>query len=106
MCIYILYIYIYIYIYIDRYRYVYIHIYIYTYILTTVFKNDKSLKMLFRQIKWSILTILHYPLIKDIYTPMSQLSTATSKNPSVVNTICISSFRSTHVITCRKLRLK
>ena len=36
----------------------------------------------------------------------SQLSIATSKNPSVVNTICISSFRYTHVITSRKFRLK
>ena len=35
-----------------------------------------------------------------------QLSTVTSKNPSVVNTTCISSFRYTHVITYRKLRLK
>ena len=35
-----------------------------------------------------------------------QLSIATSKNPSVVNTICISSFRYTHVITSRKFRLK
>ena len=31
---------------------------------------------------------------------------ATSKNPSVVNTICISSFYNIHVITCVKFRLK
>ena len=35
-----------------------------------------------------------------------QLSIATSKNPSVVNTICISSFRYTYAITSRKIRLK
>ena len=35
-----------------------------------------------------------------------QLSIATSKNRSVVNTICISSFRYTHVITCSRFRLK
>ena len=34
-----------------------------------------------------------------------QLSIATSKNPSKANTICISSFRYTHIITYRKLRL-
>ena len=31
---------------------------------------------------------------------------ATSNNPSVVNTICISSFRYTHVITYRRFQLK
>ena len=35
-----------------------------------------------------------------------QLSIATSKNPSVMNTICINSFRSTHVINSTKFRLK
>ena len=35
-----------------------------------------------------------------------QLSIATSKNLSVMNTICINSFRYTHVITSTKLRLK
>ena len=35
-----------------------------------------------------------------------QLSAATSKNPSVMNTICITSFRYTDVITSTKLRLK
>ena len=35
-----------------------------------------------------------------------QLSIATSKNLSVLNTICISSFCYTHTITYRKLRLK
>ena len=34
-----------------------------------------------------------------------QLSIATSKNPSKANTICISSFRYTHIITYRILRL-
>ena len=34
-----------------------------------------------------------------------QLSIATSKNPSVVNTICIDSFHY-NVITCARLRLK
>ena len=34
-----------------------------------------------------------------------QLSIATSRNPSVVNTICISSFSNTHVIMYRKLSL-
>ena len=38
-----------------------------------------------------------------IYTYISgQLSIATFKNPSVAITICISSFRYTHVITCAK----
>ena len=32
------------------------------------------------------------------------LSIATSKNPSVMNTICINSFRCTHVITLTKIR--
>ena len=40
-----------------------------------------------------------YIYIYDIYQ-------TTSKNLSVVNTICISSFRYTHVITSRKFRLK
>ena len=35
-----------------------------------------------------------------------QLSIATSKNRSVVNTICISSIRYTHVITCAIFYLK
>ena len=35
-----------------------------------------------------------------------QLSVATSNNASVLNTICISSFRYTHVITSRKFQLK
>ena len=35
-----------------------------------------------------------------------QLSLATSKNSSVVNTICINLFRYTHVITSAKFRLK
>ena len=35
-----------------------------------------------------------------------QLSVATSKNPSVVNTRCSNSFRYTHVITSTKYRLK
>ena len=35
-----------------------------------------------------------------------QLSMATSKNPSVVNTICISSLCYTHVITSVRFRLK
>ena len=39
------------------YVHIYIYIYIYIYIFRTVFKNDKSLKMLLRQIKCSILTI-------------------------------------------------
>ena len=34
------------------------------------------------------------------------ISIATSNNPSVVNTICIRSFRYTHAITSRKLLLK
>ena len=33
-------------------------------------------------------------------------SIATSQNPSVVNVICISSFRYTHEITCAKFGLK
>ena len=35
-----------------------------------------------------------------------QLSIATSKNPSVVNTICIRSFHYSHVITSAKFQLK
>ena len=35
-----------------------------------------------------------------------QLSIATSHNPSVMNTICISSSRCKYVITCARLRLK
>ena len=35
-----------------------------------------------------------------------QLSIATSNNPSLVNTICIISFRYTHVITSRKFQFK
>ena len=35
-----------------------------------------------------------------------QLSIATSNNPSVVNIICINSFRYTHVITSTTFRLK
>ena len=37
---------------------------------------------------------------------IGQLSIATSNNPSVVNTICIGSFRYTPVIASRKIRLK
>ena len=48
-----------------------------------------------------ILLDMHQP--KHIY--IGQLCMATSKNPSVVNAICISSFHYTHVITYRKLRL-
>ena len=36
----------------------------------------------------------------------SQLSIATLKNPPVVNKICISSFRDTHVIISRTFQLK
>ena len=36
---------------------------------------------------------------------LGQLSITTSKNPSVMNTICINSFRY-NVITCVRLRLK
>ena len=36
----------------------------------------------------------------------SQLSIATSKNPSVVNTICMCSFRCTHLIICASFPLK
>ena len=41
------------------------------------------------------------------FKPLSgQLSISTSNNPSVVNTICISSFRYTHMIISRKFQLK
>ena len=45
-------------------------------------------------------------IYKYIQSHSGQLSRATSNNPSVVNTICIRSFRYTHVITSRKLQLK
>ena len=44
--------------------------------------------------------VLYWALI-----PPGQPFVATSKNTSVVNNICISSFRYTHVITSRKFQL-
>ena len=41
-----------------------------------------------------------------VYGHSGQLSIATSNNHSVVNTICIISFRYTHVITSRKFQFK
>ena len=35
-----------------------------------------------------------------------RIAIATSKNPPVINTICISSFRYTHVITSRNFQLR
>ena len=46
------------------------------------------------------------PRIQKLIDRLGQLSIATSKNPSVMNTICINSFRYTHVITSTKFRLK
>ena len=46
------------------------------------------------------------PSIQKLIDRLGQLSIATSKNPSVMNTICINSFRYTHVITSTKFRLK
>ena len=70
------------YVYKTKYLYIYLYIYIYIYIYINIYIY--------------------------IYTYMyiGQLSIATSNNPSVVNTICIGSFRYTPVIASRKIRLK
>ena len=71
-------IYISLYLYISISIYIYIFIYLYRYIFIYIY----------------------------ISLCIGQLSIATSKNPSVMNTICINSFCYTHVITSTKLRLK
>ena len=63
-------------IYINIYIYIYIY-FIYIYIYLYIYKSHSG-----------------------------QLSIATSNNPSVVNFICIRSFRYTHVITSRKFQIK
>ena len=93
------YIYIYIYIYylwnIYTYIYTYIYIYMYLYIYIYISWPDISVG----QSNWTEFSG------RGFKSHSGQLSITTSKNPSVVNTICIISFRYTHVITYRKLRL-
>ena len=44
--------------------------------------------------------------VRGFKSQLGQLSIYTSNNPSLVNTICINSFRYTHVISSTKFRLK
>ena len=88
--IYILHIYTYIY-----HIYIYICIYIYIYIYIYISWPDSS----GGQSNWTEFSG------RGFKSHSGQLSITTSKNPSVVNTISISSFRYTHLITYRKLRL-
>ena len=60
--------------------YIYIYIYLYTHTIIHIYNGFKS--------------------------HSGQFSIATSKNPSVMNTTCINSFRYTHVITSTKFRIK
>ena len=97
---YIYYIYIYICIHITfKLLYIYLYKYIYTY-----------------RYKYTYI-YLYFLYVECIYMYMEfsgcgfkshsgQPSIAPSKNPSVVNIICTSSFRYTHVIASRKFRLK
>ena len=64
----------------------YIYIYIYIHIYTHIY-------------------IINIYIYRCIYIHSGQLSIAASKNPSVMNTICINSFRY-NVTTCARLRLK
>ena len=82
----------YICIYISLWIYIYIYIYIYLYIYIYIYINiDRDIDT---------------DRCAYIYICTYILSIATSKSPSVMNNICINSFRYTHVITSTKLRLK